>query len=139
MRHPAEHILARYHRAMLDKSADDLADLYAENAVHTLPFTHDDSGVLKGREAIRARYKAAWAAAPVKVREIVNVVIHRMADPDWVATEQDILAMNTETGAAFEASFVLIMHIRNDKIVEVRDYTDNLTIARALGRAPFQR
>ncbi|MEU8034116.1 hypothetical protein AB0C13_36915 [Streptomyces sp. NPDC049099] len=28
--------LARYRRAMLDKSADDLADLYAVDAVHEL-------------------------------------------------------------------------------------------------------
>lgn len=37
LRTPRE-VLARYYRAMVDKSADDLADLYAVDAVHEFPF-----------------------------------------------------------------------------------------------------
>ncbi len=34
-----ETVVERYHRAMYDKSADDLADLYTEDAVHEFPFS----------------------------------------------------------------------------------------------------
>ena len=50
-------VLARYHHAMLHLSADELADLYAVDAVHEFPFlapgrpTH-----YRGREEVRAGY-----------------------------------------------------------------------------------
>jgi uncharacterized protein len=127
-------VLKRYHRAMLDTNADALANLYAGDGVHELPFTHDASGVLEGREAVRQRYRAAWAAAPIRLRAIVNVVVHEMADPEMLVAEQDIELTNAQTGADFVASFVLILRVRDGQIVHVRDYTDNLTIALALGR-----
>ncbi|MGP3922345.1 hypothetical protein [Streptomyces sp. 8N616] len=53
-------VLARYHRAMLDKSADNLADLYAANAVHEFPFLFPGMpDRYQGREEVRAGYRAA--------------------------------------------------------------------------------
>ncbi|MFI0715123.1 YybH family protein [Streptomyces inhibens] len=60
----AREILDRFHRAMLDKSADDLADLYAPDAVHEFPFLFPSVPErYEGREEVRAGYRAAWGAA----------------------------------------------------------------------------
>lgn len=129
-------LLERYHRAMINMSADDLADLYSEDAVHELPFAHNSAATLRGREAVRARYRVAWASAPVKVRAINNVIVHQTIDPDVIISEQDAVAINTATGAEFAFSFVLVVRTNGSHIAHVRDYTDNLTIANALGRPP---
>ncbi|MEU2780190.1 hypothetical protein ABZ646_47280, partial [Streptomyces sp. NPDC007162] len=56
-------VLARYQRAMLDKSADDLADLYAVDAMHEFPFLFPGMPErYQGREEVRAGYRAAWDA-----------------------------------------------------------------------------
>lgn len=130
-------IIREYHRAMQTKDADLLASLYAEDAVHELPFSHDASSCLHGREAVRERYKSAWAATPVNVDAITNVTTHSMADPELAVCEFDICATNMTSGAKFTASCVLILRARNGCLVHVRDYIDGLTIARALGVAAF--
>ncbi|HVW93830.1 MAG TPA: nuclear transport factor 2 family protein [Devosia sp.] len=133
---PAE-ILSRYHGAMRAKAPDQLADLYAEDAVHELPFDHTPDGILRGRAAVRARYAAAWSVAPVEVRDITNVKLHQTVEPDLVVAEQDLELTNTTNGHHFVAATVLVMRVRNGEIVHMRDYTDNLTIATELGRMPL--
>ena len=128
-------LLRAYNAAMVAKSADALADLYCLDAVHEVPFAHADATTV-GREVIRERYRSAWAAAPVKVRGMHDTRLHRSDDGQtWIA-EQDLDLTNTDTGAEFIASMVLIFTLRDGRIASMRDYTDNLTIARALGRIP---
>jgi hypothetical protein len=60
-------VLTCYYQAMLDKSPDDLADLYSIDAVHEFPFTRP--GVpsrLDGRDAIVNWITAGWKANPLK-------------------------------------------------------------------------
>jgi ketosteroid isomerase-like protein len=72
----------------------------------------------------------------IKVRAISNVVVHQSIDPDVIIAEQDAVATNTATGVDFAFGFVLIIRIKRSQIAHVLDYTDNLTIANALGRPP---
>jgi uncharacterized protein len=133
---PAE-ILDRYNGAILAKASDQLADLYAADGVHELPFDHTPNGILRGREAVRARYRVGWTA-PVDVRAITNMKLHETAEPGLVIAEQDIELTNRSNGREFVASTVLVMRVRNGKIVHMRDYTDSLTIASELGRIPLR-
>ncbi|MGC5413307.1 nuclear transport factor 2 family protein, partial [Streptomyces sp. DT225] len=57
-------VLTRYYQAMIDKSPDALADLYAVDAVHEFPFASPGFPPrFEGREAVRAGYRAAWGAS----------------------------------------------------------------------------
>ncbi|MFI9722885.1 nuclear transport factor 2 family protein [Streptomyces sp. NPDC052396] len=48
-------------------SVDDLADLYAPDAVHEFPFTAPGFPPrFEGRDQIRDAYRAAWSASPVR-------------------------------------------------------------------------
>ncbi|HEY2707892.1 MAG TPA: nuclear transport factor 2 family protein [Caulobacteraceae bacterium] len=131
-----EDILQRFTQAIVAGSADDLAELYAEDAVHEFPFTHTDKTTLHGRERIRARYRAAWDSMPATVRAASNLIVHRMAEGETTVAEFDLTLENTSTHLQFVASTVVVMRVRDGAIAHLRDYTDNLTLERGLGLPP---
>lgn len=127
-------VLNRYHQAMLDKSADDLADLYAVDAVHEFPFTTPGfPPLLAGREAVRAGYRAAWGASPFRVAGIRDVVVHGGAEPGTVIAEH-VVEVEWAGGGSARIPGLLIIDVRNGLITRVRDYMDGLGLARAAGR-----
>ncbi|OPF75596.1 hypothetical protein VT50_0224555 [Streptomyces antioxidans] len=128
-------LLARFQRAMLDKSADDLADLYAVDAVHEFPFLSPGMPErYQGREEIRAGYRAAWGASPAQPREIREVAVHENTDPEVIVVEQVVHGTVTTTGRAFHVPGLLVMRVRNGEFVHVRDYMDGLGVAHEMGR-----
>ncbi|MEU9111376.1 nuclear transport factor 2 family protein [Streptomyces sp. NPDC048483] len=128
-------VLARYQRAMLDKSADDLADLYAVDAVHEFPFLFPGMPeCYQGREEVRAGYRAAWDASPAQPQEIREVVVHENTDPEVIVVEQVVSGTMTTTGRPFSFPGLLVIRVRNSQIVHVRDYMDGLGVAHAMGR-----
>ncbi|MGV9248965.1 nuclear transport factor 2 family protein [Streptomyces sp. NPDC003710] len=128
-------VLARYQQAMLDKSADDLADLYAVDAVHEFPFLFPGMPErYQGREEVRAGYRAAWGASPAQPQEIREVVVHENTDPEVIVVEQIVSGMLTTTGQSFNFPGILVIRVRNSQIVHVRDYMDGLGVAHAMDR-----
>ncbi|MEU1711052.1 nuclear transport factor 2 family protein [Streptomyces sp. NPDC005706] len=128
-------VLARYQRAMLDSSADDLADLYAPDAVHEFPFLFPGMPArYQGREEIRAGYRAAWGASPARPQEIGEVVVHESTDPEVITVEQVVTGTVTTTGRSFRFPGLLVMRVRGGQIVHVRDFMDGLGVAHAMGR-----
>ncbi|MFJ4437531.1 nuclear transport factor 2 family protein [Streptomyces sp. NPDC088923] len=124
-------VLNRYYQAMLDKSADDLADLYAPDAVHEFPFTSPGFPArYEGREAVRAGYAAAWGASPVRVREVRRVSVHETGDPGVLVAEHVVVATLPAKGdAAFTVPGLLILRVREGLLTHVRDYMDGLGLA----------
>ncbi|MGW2340010.1 nuclear transport factor 2 family protein [Streptomyces sp. NPDC001661] len=129
-------ILARYHRAMLDKSADDLAELYAADAVHEFPFLGFPGMPerYQGREEVRAGYRAAWGASPASPQRIDDVRVHESADPELITVEQVVTGTVSTTGRTFRFPGLLVLRVRDGLIVHVRDYMDGLRIAHTMGR-----
>ncbi|MEU6587857.1 nuclear transport factor 2 family protein [Streptomyces sp. NPDC046881] len=128
-------ILARYRQAMLDKSADDLADLYAVDAVHEFPFLFPGMPErYQGREEVRAGYRAAWGASPAQPKEIHEVAVHGSTDPEVIVVEQIVSGTVTTTGRSFSFPGLLVIRVRNGRIVHVRDYMDGLGVAHAMDR-----
>jgi ketosteroid isomerase-like protein len=134
--HPgAREVLARYQRAMLDKSADDLADLYALDAVHEFPFLFPGMpSRYQGREEVRAGYRAVWGASPAQPQEIREVVVHQSTDSEVITVEQTVTGTVTTTGQPFSFPGLLVIRVRNGQIVHVRDYMDGLGVAHAMNR-----
>jgi ketosteroid isomerase-like protein len=130
----AREIIARYNQAILTKDAGLLASLYAEDAVHELPFSHRPP--LAGRSTLLAAYSTGWAATPATVDAIRNVVVQPIDGGESFVIEEDIDLTNSGNGHHFTASTVLIMTLADGLIARMKDYTDNLTIATGLGRIP---
>ncbi|WP_214410511.1 nuclear transport factor 2 family protein [Sphaerisporangium fuscum] len=128
-------VLTRYHRAMVDRSADDLADLYAADAVHDFPFPAPGFPArLNGREEVRACYHQAWDPSPVRLREISDVVVQEGADPEVVFGEWEGVGEVLPDARPFRARGVLMLRVRGGEIVETRDYMDVFGTFGALGR-----
>lgn len=131
-------VLHRYHDAMRAKSADALAELYAQDAIHEFSFfTPNRPRELVGREAIRASYRAGWANHPLDIHAIEDVFVHPAADPEVVIGQWRARASLRATGAPVEITGLLVLQVRNGQIVHTRDFMDGLGISHALGRPPF--
>jgi ketosteroid isomerase-like protein len=111
---------------------NDLADLYAQDAVVEMPFAPSVPTRLEGREAVRARFAAA-AGGPLGV-QASNVVVHDTGDPEVVIAEFDYDGQVTTTGRSFRVANIQVLRVRNGQIVASRDYHNHLAIAAALGQ-----
>jgi ketosteroid isomerase-like protein len=131
VRTPRE-VLDRYYRAMLDKSADDLADLYTVDAVHEFPFTSPGFPPrFEGREAVRAGYRAAWGASPARVEEIRRIATYETTEPGVIVAEQVVVGAVPATGASFSVPGLLVLHVHDGLLTRVRDYMDSAGVAAA--------
>lgn len=131
VRTPRE-VLTCYYQAMLDKSPDDLADLYATDAVHEFPFASPGfPSRFEGREAVRAGYRAAWGAGPAQVQEVRRVAAYETADPEVIIAEHVVRGTLTTKATTFTVPGLLILHVRNGLITRVRDYMDGSGVAAA--------
>lgn len=112
--------------ASVENRWDDLADLYAEDVVLEMPFTPAGvPRVTKGREELRRRFHAA--AGVRRVTGAGNVVVHETADPSILVAEFDL---HQELGdEAFTASYVMVLTIKDGRIVHSRDYADTAASA----------
>ncbi|MEV6157522.1 nuclear transport factor 2 family protein [Nonomuraea sp. NPDC052129] len=119
-------VVAAYHAAMLHKSADELADLYAEDGLHEFPF----GGLppFKGREEIRAGYTMMWGAMKALVKEIRDVTIRQTTDPEVIVAEQETVV--TVADQELTVPGLLILRVRDGLIVHARDYMDTSAVAR---------
>ncbi|HEY9327506.1 MAG TPA: nuclear transport factor 2 family protein [Streptomyces sp.] len=125
-------VLTCYYQAMLDKSADDLADLYTIDAVHEFPFTSPGFPPrFEGREAVRAGYRAAWGASSAKVQEVRRIAAHETDDPEVIIAEHVVVGALPPRATTFTVPGLLILHVRNGLIVRVRDYMDGSGVAGA--------
>ncbi|MGP3962836.1 nuclear transport factor 2 family protein [Nonomuraea sp. 3N208] len=124
-----EEIVTAFHDAMLHKSADELADLYAEDGLHEFPF----GGLppYNGREEIRVGYRASWGATPAEVKEVRRLALHRTEDPEVVVVEQSTYVMAGDRSITVPG--LLVLRIRNGEILHTRDYMDTSAIAQVRG------
>ncbi|MFJ7257647.1 nuclear transport factor 2 family protein [Streptomyces sp. NPDC098085] len=123
-------VLGCYHRAMLDKSADDLADLYAVDALHEFPFASPGFPPrFVGREEVRAGYRAAWGASPVRVEAVEEVEIHETADPEVIIGEHVVVGALPSGSGTFTVPGLLVLRVHDGLITRVRDYMDGLAVA----------
>jgi uncharacterized protein len=129
-------LLDGYYSAIVHKDADELAALYAEQAVHEFPLLSPYfPQQLHGRAAIRSHYAAVWKAAPMRLQEVRETALHLTRDPEVIVAEAQLSA-TTDAGKHFKLSFVLVVQIQDGRIVHLRDYMDALGAAHALERLP---
>ncbi|MFC4013302.1 nuclear transport factor 2 family protein [Nonomuraea purpurea] len=126
-----EDVVTGYHAAMLHKSADELADLYAKDGLHEFPF----GGLppFKGREEVRAGCQAMWGGTAFDAREVRRVALHRTEDPEVVVVEQTTVV--AAAGQSVDVPGLLILRVRNGEIIHTRDYMDTSAIARVRAAA----
>jgi uncharacterized protein len=127
----------RFLRAAVSEHPEDMADCYAEHVVIEMPFAHAalyPARIETGREELRARFGAGRAVR--RYERLGDVVIHETADPEVIITEYALHGRFVETGRPFAQTYLMVMTIRDCRIVHTRDYTDPIAGAKLLGRVP---
>jgi ketosteroid isomerase-like protein len=119
-REVAQHLV----RGISEQRWTELPDLYAEDAVVELPFSPRPT-TMRGRAALAAHFAGA-ADRPLRVTA-KNVVVHETTDPEVVVVEYDYDV--DASGRTGTVGNVLILRVRDGRIVTSRDYHDHAAIA----------
>jgi ketosteroid isomerase-like protein len=128
-------VFDRLLRATVANSADELADLYAEDVVIELPFGQTGRPVrFVGREPLRQRFHAA--AQLRRFTGVDSVVVYDGADPEVVIGEWRVHGEVLPTGRTYSLRFLMIVRVRDGLIVSSRDYGDSIAFATAFDRLP---
>jgi ketosteroid isomerase-like protein len=110
---------------------DQMADLYAADAVIEIPFAPDGMpSVTEGRETLRARMKAS--ASLLTFESVSDVTLHETTDPEVIVAEYRIHGHLSSSGKPFSLAFVMIVRVRDGLIVWSRDYSNPLETAALL-------
>jgi ketosteroid isomerase-like protein len=105
---------------------EELADLYAEDAVVDMPM--DQQRVhIEGRDEVRRRFAAA-AGGPIELYAH-DITVHATTDPEVVIAEFEYDGLNRATGKTFTVANVQVLRVRDGLIVATRDYHDHPGIA----------
>ena len=126
-------VLSLYHRALQSRSADELAELYAVDAVHefSVALVHRPR-VCHGREAVRAAYRSSWARDPLVIDSLANVFVRQASDdPEVIVGQWQVRGTSTTTGARVQVNGLLFLQVRGGLIVHARDFLDGLGTALA--------
>lgn len=128
----ADHVV----RALLDGIAagptEELACLYAEDAVVELPYAKPGGLRLQGRDQIRQHFARA-AAAPFRLTP-ERLTVHRTRDDEVVIAEYDYAGEVLATGRRFTVSNVQLVRVRAGWIQHSRDFHDHAGMSAALRR-----
>lgn len=117
----------------LDSQLDQLADLYAEQTDVRHPFAPFGDTPLRTRAELRHHFATGPARTVGAERfEPAGLLVHQTADPEVVVVEFSYVG--TALGRPFELPCIFVVRVRDGEIVESRDYTDRISLARAFGR-----
>ncbi|WP_271222049.1 nuclear transport factor 2 family protein [Streptosporangium carneum] len=122
-------------RASLGGDHAAFVDLLAEDALVEWP--HTPPGLpsrVRGRENIRALLARA-TGSPVRLHEIRSETVHRTLDPEVIIAEYEAHGEITTTGRPYRQQIILVIRVRDGRIVSLRDYLDPLVLAQATGRS----
>jgi ketosteroid isomerase-like protein len=127
-------VVAQLIAGVTGRAWDDLPVLYAEDAVVELPFALPVPLRLTGRDQIRAHFAAA-ATLPLEMAAR-NVVVHETADPEVVVAEFDYDGRIAATGQAFTLGNIMVVRVRDGRIVASRDYHNHAQLASIFAGLP---
>lgn len=127
-------LLERLRSASIAQDADQLAGLYAPDAVHEFPFvTPGAPARIEGRAAIAEFNATVFRNPPFAYSEYRTVAVHQAGETVLVV-EQEALGTNTVTGAPFALPNVWVIEIDSQGLIaNLRDYVNPAAIAEALG------
>lgn len=128
-------VVERFIRATADNAWDDLADLYDSNVVIEIPFA--PPGIpqrTEGRERLRERFKNIAGLRRFDKAELL--AMHETQDSEVVVAEWNVHGQVIATGRSFTFSYIMVVRVRDGRIVSSRDYSNPIDGAKAFDRLP---
>jgi ketosteroid isomerase-like protein len=125
-------VAGRLSPAEREAQLDALAELYADPTDVRHPFAPLGDTPLRTRAELRAHFAAAGPAHEVERFDPVNAVVHATDDPEVIVFE--FAYAISVAGRDSEIPCIFVIRVRDGRIVESRDYSHHVGLARALGR-----
>jgi ketosteroid isomerase-like protein len=128
-------VFERQRRAIYARQWSEISEMYADDAVVELPFNLPQPLRLVGREQLHARFMAG-SRLPLAM-EMRNLVVHQTHDPEVIVAEfEDLGHLITDPAHAFSVASVIVMRVRDGRIVASRDYHNHAVLGALLGDVP---
>ena len=115
---------------------DEFVELYSDDAVIEMPFALPGIPRTSDGAALRARILAMAANRPWTFDRSENVIVHETTDPEVIVAEYELHGTVTATKEPLALTFVMVITVRDGKIVYSRDYSNPLATAQLTGRLP---
>ena len=129
----AREVLERFRQAAISRSVDDMARLYAVDAVHEFPFTRPGlPSRLEGRDEIMNWTTEVWHANAFEFERYRTLAIHDTGDPDTIVVEQEAIGTSASTGE-FALPNIVVLTVRDGQIAQLRDYVNIGAATAAVG------
>lgn len=118
----------------------DITDLYASDAVHEWPFRIPGGPQrLVGHDQLAPFFENFRADnTPIHFDAFTNVTYHETTDPEVLVVEYGLRGTLAPNRKPFDFNYILVLHVHDNKIVEVRDYLNPLAMTDALSLPPFR-
>ncbi|GAB3878825.1 hypothetical protein GCM10029964_030110 [Kibdelosporangium lantanae] len=126
-------MLDRWRQAAIARSVDEMAVVYAADAVHEFPFTRPGlPSRLEGREEILRFTTAVWETNAFSYNRYRTLAIHDTGDPNTIVVEQDALGTSAATGD-FALPNIVVLTARDGQVAHLRDYVNILAADAVMG------
>ncbi|HEX3778763.1 MAG TPA: nuclear transport factor 2 family protein [Pseudonocardiaceae bacterium] len=135
MRGPRE-VMADLLHSSVDGEWDKFVELYTDDAVIEMPFAPPGVPRVSDGAALRTRILGMAQNRPWTFQRAENVVLHETTDPEVVVFEYELHGTVTATTEPLALSFIMVVTVRDGKIVHSRDYANPLATAKLLDRLP---
>lgn len=126
-------------REVFDRFADYVlgrgGDVWADDVVIEQPFSEPQRRI-EGRANFIELTRESREALPFRFEEVRDVVVHETTDPDQVVVEYVLAGTVLTTGRHASAPFIVVMRVRDGKVVLWREYQNTLAMAESLGQDP---
>jgi ketosteroid isomerase-like protein len=119
-------VFASLSAGIADQEWSRLPDLYAEDAVVTMPFALPSPVRLTGRDEVRKHFSQY---VPFTVRPL-DVMVHETTDPEVIVAEFDYEI--AAAGNSARVSNIQVLRVRDGLIVESRDYHNHAAMGAVL-------
>ncbi|UNS99661.1 nuclear transport factor 2 family protein [Streptomyces tubbatahanensis] len=115
---------------LLHKEMDQFCDMWAEDGTVEIPFAAPGAiSHMAGRETIRS-YLTHYCDHQL-IDDLPHVHIHETTDPEVVIAEWTAHGTTVSTGKKYEMKYIIVITVRDGKVVNYRDYFSPLLAARA--------
>jgi ketosteroid isomerase-like protein len=109
------------------RQSEILDDYYAEDVVVEHPFMIPEPTTTWGREQLRKRM-TSLKNLPITM-EIGGIVVHETTDPEVIIGEFESHVTSTVTGARITTGNILVLRVRNGRVISSRDYHHHARLA----------
>ncbi len=128
----AGQVLERFRAAAVARSASEMEQLYAVDAVHEFPFTMAGMPArLEGRDAILEFVVASWDG-PLTYERYRTLAAYTTNDPTTVVVHQDVHGTSSTTGP-FVLPNLVVLTVAGREIRHLRDFVNIPAALEAMG------